>query len=54
MPHFHELPGIHSGEDPFALLERHLDSSAIDAQTCASHCYAGDRVDWHLAVSHIM
>jgi hypothetical protein len=54
LPDFVELPGIETGEDPIALLQRHLDTSTIDAETCESHCYAGDRIDWHLAVSHLM
>jgi hypothetical protein len=54
LPDFHELPGIETGEDPIALLQRHLDTSAIDEHTCETHSYAGDRIDWHLAVSHLM
>jgi hypothetical protein len=54
LPDFQELPGIETGEDPIALLQRHLDTSAIDEHTCETHCYAGDRIDWHLAVSHLM
>jgi hypothetical protein len=54
LPDFYELPGIETGEDPIALLQRHLDTSAIDEHTCETHGYAGDRIDWHLAVSHLM
>ncbi len=54
LPDFMELPGIETGEAPAALLERYLDTSAIDEHTCATHCYAGDRMDWDLAVSHLM
>ena len=54
LPCFKELPGIATGEDPVTLLQRHLDTSTIDAHTCRTHCYAGDRMDWDLAVSHLV
>ena len=50
---FKELPGIETGDDPVTLLQRHLDTSTIDAHNCRTHCYAGDRMDWDLAVSHL-
>ena len=54
LPGFNELPGIESGEDPVTLLHCYLDTSTIDEHNCATNGYAGDRMDWHLAVSHLM
>ena len=48
-----ELPGIDTGEDPVAWLQRHVDTAHIDHSTCTSVCYAGDRIDWNLAVGHM-
>ncbi len=48
-----ELPGIETGEDPVAWLQRQLDTRLIDSNTCVSRVYAGDYMDWDLAVSHL-
>ena len=50
---FAELPGIDTGEDPIAWLERHADIAHIGAMTCVTQWYAGERMDWHLAVGHM-
>ncbi len=50
---YDELPGMDTGEDPIAWLERHADTAHIDATTCVTQWYAGDRMDWNLAVGHM-
>ena len=54
LPRYAELPCIDSGEDPLALVRRMADTSHIDEHTCGSRWYAGEKIDWGLAVSHLM
>jgi hypothetical protein len=53
LPPYAELPGIEAGEDPVAWLQRHVDCAHIDSMTCVTQWYAGDRMDWDLAVGHM-
>jgi hypothetical protein len=48
-----ELPGIDTGEDPIAWLQRQVDTRLIDSNTCVSKVYAGDYMDWDLAVANL-
>jgi hypothetical protein len=48
-----ELPGIETGEDPVAWLQRQVDTRLIDSNTCVSRVYAGDYMDWDLAVANL-
>ncbi len=48
-----ELPGIETGEDPVTWLQRHIDTTLIDRNTCVSKVYAGDHMDWDLAVANL-
>jgi hypothetical protein len=47
------LPGIETGEDPVAWLQRQVDTRLIDRNSCVSKVYAGDYMDWDLAVANL-
>jgi hypothetical protein len=52
LPHWSLLPAV--GDDEISeWLEREFFDRNIDADTCRSQWYAGERMDWNLAVGHL-
>ena len=52
LPHWSLLPTV--GEDDInEWLDREFFDRGIDADTCRSQWYAGERMDWNLAVGHL-
>ena len=47
------LEPVPRGEDPTAWLKHRFDRLGIDAETCIAKWYAGDTIDWDLAVFHL-
>jgi len=47
------LRPVPRGEDPTAWLRHRFERLGIDDDTCVSQWYAGDRMDWDLAVFHL-
>jgi hypothetical protein len=45
------LPGIGAGRDIRALMDRWVFEEGIDVESCAARWYAGERLDWQMAVS---
>jgi len=47
------LEPVPRGEDPTAWVQHRFERLGIDDDTCVSQWYAGDRMDWDLAVFHL-
>ena len=45
------LPGLPAGDDIQRWLDREFFDANIDSETCTAKWYAGDRMDWQMAVS---
>ena len=52
LPHWSLLPTV-DGDDINDWLEREFFDRGISADTCRSQWYAGERMDWNLAVGHL-
>jgi len=52
LPHWSLLPTV-GDDDINNWLEREFFDRGIDAETCRSQWYAGERMDWNLAVGHL-
>jgi hypothetical protein len=52
LPPWSALPTIGNHEID-AWLDREFFEQGIDSNTCAAKWYAGDRMDWNLAVGHL-
>ena len=52
LPHWSVLPTV-GDDDIDDWLEREFFDRGIDADTCRSQWYAGERMDWNLAVGHL-
>jgi hypothetical protein len=52
MPHWSLLPTV-GDDDINDWLDREFIDRGIDADTCRSQWYAGERMDWNLAVGHL-
>jgi len=52
LPHWSLLPTV-GDDDINDWLEREFFDRGIDAETCRSQWYAGERMDWNLAVGHL-
>jgi hypothetical protein len=52
LPHWSPLPAV-GVDDINDWLEREFFDRGIDAETCRSQWYAGERMDWNLAVGHL-
>jgi len=52
LPHWSLLPTV-GDDDINDWLEREFFDRGIDANTCRSQWYAGERMDWNLAVGHL-
>ena len=48
-----ELPSIGHRSDPVKWIDSTIPHLDIDAETCVPQTFAGDRIDWHLAVGHL-
>ena len=51
LPEFEPLPGIVLDQDPRQWLQRAMSRLEIDSETCTPAWYAGDTMDWNMAVS---
>jgi hypothetical protein len=52
LPHWSLLPTV--GDDEISQwLDQEFFDRGIDADTCRSQWYAGERMDWNLAVGHL-
>lgn len=51
LPESEPLPGIVLDQDPRQWLQRAMSRLEIDAETCTPAWYAGDTMDWNMAVS---
>lgn len=45
------LPGIDASQNPLVWFRQAMTDLEIDAETCVPDWYAGDTIDWHMAVS---
>ena len=46
----HTMPGIAANDDVQQWLDREFFEKSIDEDTCTAKWYAGERMDWDLAV----
>ena len=51
LPESERLPGIVLDQDPRQWMHRNMSQLEIDADTCVPKWYAGDTMDWNMAVS---
>ena len=51
MPNWAELPGLADAQDIERWLDREFFEATGDGEGCAARWHAGDRMDWHMAVS---
>ena len=50
---YFELSSIGHESDPVEWIDSTIPHLDIDADTCVPQTFAGDRIDWHLAVGHL-
>lgn len=46
----HSLPGVAANDDVLRWIDREFFESTIDSETCTAKWYAGERMDWDMAV----
>ena len=51
LPESWPLPGLVADQDPLRWFQRAMTDLEIDPETCSPDWYAGDTMDWHMAVS---
>ena len=47
------MPGLTAGDDIRQWLDSEFAEANIDSETCTARWYAGERIDWDLAVGSL-